>query len=121
MDKKEKIKKVNQLTFHNKVNPDYKEIHVDGAFGGVTPRGFINMNFYAERLPIPKSSDYSINDNNTLGEKIKDSHDSKYGIIREYEIGMYFDLKTAIDIRKFLDDRILELEILHKKMNNVSS
>jgi hypothetical protein len=98
------------VTFHNKVNPNFRQIHVDGAFGGITPPGFINMSFYAERFPMPKSTNYLINENNTLGEKVEDSRDSKTGVIREYEFGIYCDLKTAINIRNFLNDRILELE-----------
>ena len=40
----------NQIIFYNKISPNFKEIHVDGAFGGVTPKGDMNLNFYAERL-----------------------------------------------------------------------
>ena len=46
------------ITIHNKISSDFREIHVDGAYGGLTPRGLINLNFYAERAPIPKSSEF---------------------------------------------------------------
>lgn len=98
------------ITFHNKISQNFREVHVDGAFGSITPPGFVNLNFYAERLPIPKATDYTINDNNTLGEKVNDSNDSKTGVVREYEFGIYCDLKTAINIRNFLSERITELE-----------
>ncbi|HEY8780110.1 MAG TPA: hypothetical protein VIM16_00705 [Mucilaginibacter sp.] len=97
------------ITFHNKISQNFRQVHVDGAYGGITPPGYINLSFYGERQPIPKSTDYSLNDNNAL-EKVKDNSDSKKGIVREYEFGIYCDLKTAINIRDFLTDRISELE-----------
>lgn len=99
-----------KVTFHNKLSASFREIHVDGAFGGITPSGYINLNFYAERFPIPKSTEYSLKDDNTINEKINDSEDSKDGIIREYEFGIYCDLKTAVNIKKFLDERISVLQ-----------
>ena len=52
MSKKDGNPKI--IEFHNKVNENFREVHVDGAHGGVTPRGFINANFYSERFPVPK-------------------------------------------------------------------
>ncbi|MBS1605308.1 MAG: hypothetical protein JST42_21770 [Bacteroidetes bacterium] len=101
------------LTFHNKISPNFREIHVDGAYGGITPKGFINLNFFAERFPIPKSSDFKI----SIGEqgkreahKLSDSDDSKTGILREYEFGIYVDLNTAKQLAAFLNTKIEELE-----------
>lgn len=111
---KEKKSTQRTVTFHNKISQNFREIHVDGAFGSITPPGFVNLNFYAERLPIPKSTDYIVNDN-SLGEKLNDSQDSKTGVVREYEFGIYCDLKTAINIRNFLTERISELETLMPK------
>lgn len=109
-----KEKKAFELRFHNKLNPNFREIHVDGAYGGITPRGFINLNFFAERSPIPKASTYQLSENH-LGEKVSDSPDSKDGVIREYEFGIYFDVNTAKDIYNFLGERIKELE---SRLNN---
>ena len=108
MPKKENKKR--QITFHNQISSNFREIHVDGAFGGITPRGQINVNFFAERFPIPKSTNYFIEESNLVGDKVKDGEDSKIGVVRQYEFGVYFDLKTAKDIRSFLNDRINELE-----------
>lgn len=103
-----------ELQFHNKLSPNFREIHVDGAYGGITPRGFINLNFFAERLPIPKSSIYKLQDNK-LGEKLSDGKDSKNGIIREYEFGIYLDIDTATDIYNFLGNKIKELQFKQEK------
>lgn len=100
-----------KITYHNKISSGYREIHVDGAHGGITPRGYISLSFFAERFPIPKSSTFLLTEN-SLGAKISDSEDSKKGIIRDYEMGVYMDINTAKDLKKFLEDRISELENL---------
>lgn len=99
--------KEKNIQFHNKLSPNFREIHVDGAYGGITPRGYINLNFYAERFPIPKSTTYNLQENK-LAEKI--TEECKAGIIREYEFGVYLDFNTATDIYNFLGQKIKELE-----------
>lgn len=104
---------MNKLTFHNKINPQYREIHVDGAHGGITTRRLINLSFYAERLPIPKSTDITIDEKGKVLKK-EASSDSKFGVLREYELGIYMDLGTAKEILEFLKLKIKELEGIQK-------
>lgn len=98
------------ITIHNKVSPFYKPVHVDGVYGGITPRGLLNVSFFSERFPIPKSTEFRIDHENKTVSKIKDSADSKNGIIREYEVGVYMNLETAKSLNKFLAAKIEELE-----------
>lgn len=114
MSSKKKSKQL-KVTFHNKVSAGFREIHVDGALGGITPRGFINVNFFAERFPIPKSTDFNVSENRKIAEKLGDSIDSKTGIIREYEFGIYMGIDTAKSLAKFLNDKITEFESIEKK------
>lgn len=99
-----------KLTIHNKISAIFREIHVDGAYGGLTPRGLINLNFYAERAPIPRSSEFEITAENTLGKSLGDSEDSKTGILREYEFGIYMDIAVAKAIITLLTNKISEYE-----------
>jgi hypothetical protein len=98
-----------KVTIHNKISNTYREIHVDGAFGGITPRGLINLSFYAERTPIPKSSEFKITDKR-IGELIKNSSDSKTGILREFEFGIYTDINVAKSLIKLLTEKINDFE-----------
>jgi hypothetical protein len=95
-------------------NSLYREIHVDGALGGVTPRGKININFYAERLVIPRSETYNF-EPGRLGDRIGVSADSKKGVMREIEFGIYVDLDTAKQLHKWLENKIISLEEKPKK------
>lgn len=113
--------KKNNITFHNQKNNGFREIHVDGALGGITPRGMINLNFFAERFPIPKSTDFNIINEKVVGEKMEDSIDSKTGIIREYEFGVYMGIETARSLSKLLSDKIKEYEQLKKTQTHDKS
>jgi hypothetical protein len=94
-----------QITIHNKFASGYRQIHVDGAFGGITPRGLINLSFFAERVPIPKSSDFKI-ENNAIGALIENSADSKNGVLREYEFGVYMNPEVAKSIITMLSTQL---------------
>jgi hypothetical protein len=103
------------LTIHNKISPSYRELYIDGAYGGVTPRGHISLSFFAERFPIPKSTDFEIDVTKSSMTKISDSNDSKTGVLREYEIGIYMTLESAKSLSDMLQKKVLELEELQSK------
>lgn len=108
------------MEFHNKISPCFRSLHVDGAYGGITPKGLININFFSERFAIPKSSTYKLNDEQKL-EKLKDSDDSKSGVVREYDMGIYIDIETAKKIKNLLDSKIKEFEGLVENLNNLNN
>lgn len=100
-----------KITIHNKISGNYRQVHVDGAFGGITPRGLINLSFYAERTPIPKSSEFAI-ENNYFGTLLSNSDDSKNGVLREFEFGIYTDISVAKALIKLLSEKIEDFEKL---------
>lgn len=105
--------KKKKVTVFNKISAGFRELHIDGAYGGITPQGQFNMNFFAERLAIPKSTEFEV-ENNKL-KKVADSADSKDGIIREFETGVYMNIETARDIHKWLGDTLSAFDKSQKK------
>lgn len=93
--------KTNIEIFYEK-NPLYRSVYSDGLIGGLTPTGSISLSFYATRNPIPKSITHQIAQNGIVNPKGDISEDSKLGIIREVEVGIYMNKKTAKDIYDFL-------------------
>lgn len=83
-------------------NPLYRTIYSDGLIGGFTPANAISLSFYATRNTIPKSAIHEIETNNTLSPSFTPGKDSKIGIIREIEVGVYMNKETAKDIYDFL-------------------
>ena len=102
---------VPQITFHLIKSNFFRVVHADGAWGGVTPRGFIEVNFYSERQPIPRSLTHSVNlESGTLGAEIREARVTKEGPVREVEVGVIMDLQCARSVRKWLDDKIAVVE-----------
>lgn len=100
------------IVIHNVKNYGFRQVHVDGAHGGITPNGFLNLNFYSQRAVIPKGTEFSISDSGELGDAIKDIDDTKKGIIREFEFGTYMDINTCISLKNFLEKKIEEFNNL---------
>lgn len=96
----------NNVRVYNKILHNFRALHVDGAYGGVTPNGLININFYSERLSIPKATDYSVDDEKNSLVKISDSPDSKNGLIREFEMGVYMTLNAAGELHKWIGEQL---------------
>lgn len=93
----EEEKKASIDIFYEK-NPLYRTIHVDGFIGGITPTNLVNLNFYSTRKSIPKSITHSINSFGKIEGKGVPSEDSKVGIMREIEMGLYMNKDTAEEI-----------------------
>jgi hypothetical protein len=100
------------VTIHNKISSNYRSHHVDGAYGGLTPRGLISISFFSERFPIPKSQEMAVETDGRLNKVISNSPDSKTGIIREYETSIFIDLNVAKEVVDLLNLKITELENL---------
>lgn len=105
------------LEIHNLKSAEYREVHVDGALGGLTPTGYINVSFYGQRAVIPKSTIFEMTEEGRLGDRIKDSKESKKGIIREFEFGIYMDLTTCEALKEFLERQINEYSKIYNDIN----
>ncbi|MFC0263913.1 hypothetical protein [Fontibacter flavus] len=105
-----------EITIHNLKSKQYREVFTDGASLGITPSGYFHLNFFAQRNAIPKGMVFDVNDKGELGEMKSLTSNSKTGIIREHEIGLYLDLKTCESLRELLDQKIEEYKkIINKK------
>lgn len=87
----------------------FRVIHADGAWGGVSPRGDIHISFYNERMAIPDKSKLVVSETGQVQiEEVE--HTSE--IVREVEADIIVDLTTAIQLRKWLDDKIKALQAI---------
>ena len=85
----------------------FRVIHADGAWGGISTRGDIHMSFYNERAALPDSSVLTLGpDGRSLKPEVVESSG---GITREVECDVVFDLITAVALRRWLDDKINEM------------
>ncbi|HVC51759.1 MAG TPA: hypothetical protein VND87_07040 [Stellaceae bacterium] len=95
------------ITFHYIKAMQFRVIHVDGAIGSLTPRGFIHAAMYSERAAIPQMMVHPI-EGGQLGPPTEVV--SRPGMVREVEVSLMFDLDAAVSFRDWLSTRIDELK-----------
>lgn len=103
----EKTKK-QTVSFSYKISPNFTMYPVDGAHGGLTPKGEIIMNVFHERHAIPKKTVYEINPNGSLGEIVE--KEEKKSIIRDVPFGLSMSPKTARGLAKWLTEKADEFD-----------
>lgn len=95
-----------EITMHYIKTNGYRTYHVDGAFGGLTSKGNIYCEFFVERNVTPQQVTYEIEENGQLGKEKERS--GKKGFIRQIECGISLDIKTAVNLKEWLEKRINE-------------
>lgn len=104
-----------EVVFHFIKSNHFRVIHVDGAWGGVTPRLQIHFALYNERPPIPQRVEHEIADDGTLAEESRDKRVSRGGLVREVETEVIMDIETAVSLANFLKEKVDEAKALLKK------
>ena len=103
------------IDFHMLKSNFFRVAHADGAFGGITPYGSVHITFYSERNPLPQVLTHAVTDKGQLGPEI--SRRGKSGVVRELEIDIVMNAVVARSFRKWLDEKIAELEALETAAN----
>ncbi len=101
-------KELKEISFKYIFPSDLRELHVNGAYGGLAPDGSIRMSVYSERGAIPNFEKRKINPDETLGEFI--SEEKKYQVVRIVQTSLVFNIATAKALVRWLHDRIKESE-----------
>lgn len=105
-----------RVTIHLQKGAHYRDIYVDGVFGGPTPHQLVHMAMYSERFPIPRSIAHAVADKSPnpavadsvdikLGEELE--REVKEGIVRELQVGAIMKPETALSLGKWLISQAL--------------
>lgn len=101
----------NEVEFHYIKAAGFRVIHADGVWGGPTPRGYISMSFFSERIPIPRRLVYEVPKSGIIaGNAPPKETETKQGIIREVEADIMVDLETAKSMLVWLQEKVDALE-----------
>ncbi|OHD57205.1 MAG: hypothetical protein A2Y33_07370 [Spirochaetes bacterium GWF1_51_8] len=95
-----------KVDFHYIKSNQYRTSYANGVFGGITPRGELQMDFFVERQVIPQVATYAISNEGILGEIIKT--EGKSGFIREFDCGVLMSIDVAINFYEWLGQKIDE-------------
>jgi hypothetical protein len=88
---------------------------VNGAHGGVTPRGELVVNFYQERQPLPNSITQELNPNGTIGAEVAvEPEDLNKSLVRFVSNGVVLNYNTARELHYWLGEKIKEMEAMEQ-------
>lgn len=107
------------IDFHYIKGVDFRSVHVDGAIGGLTNKGFLHIALFAERSPIPQKTSHKILPDGSLGDEILESRESKTGIVRQMEVDLIMNEETTRDLRIWLDQQLEEFDSRRKQMEQL--
>jgi hypothetical protein len=94
---------------------DYNPVYINGAHGGVTPRGELVVNFYQERQPLPNAMTHELNPNGTIGREVAvEPEDLNRSLVRFISNGVVVNYQTARELHFWLGEKIKEMEALDK-------
>lgn len=102
-DNAQPVKQCDGITIHYIKANSFRVVHADGAHGGITPRGKIQVAFFNDRSPIPQKTMRAI-EGDKLGEE--KPIEFKQGIVREVEVEIVMDLGTAKSVHAWLGHKV---------------
>jgi hypothetical protein len=88
----------------------FRVVHADGAVGGVTPSGNLNIAFYSERPAIPRMMVHKRNEDGTLGDPLPEQTIVRPGIIREMDVDVVIRPEAVDALVVWLQQRQVELQ-----------
>jgi hypothetical protein len=104
-----------ELKFKYSFADDYNPVYVNGAHGGLTPRGELVVNFYLERTGLPNAIIHEITPAGALGAEIaQEPADANNTLVRFIEAGIILNGENARIFHAWLGERIKELDSMEK-------
>lgn len=100
-----------KMRFKYVFDDSYNPVFVNGAYGGSSPKGEFVINFYHERIPVPKSLTYYLQEDGTLGD-LDHGKPSGYEdtMIRFISTGIVMNYGDAKSIHAWLGQMLQEFE-----------
>ena len=104
-----------KLKFKYVYAADYNPVYVNGAHGGLTPRGELVVNFYLERTGLPDAIVHEITPEGTLGVEIaQEPVDGMNSLVRFIESGIVLNTENARTLHAWLGERIKEMDAMER-------
>ncbi|MBJ6751314.1 hypothetical protein [Geomonas anaerohicana] len=108
-------KNQNEMTFKYIFTYDYNPIYVNGAHGGISPRGELVINFYLERQPLPNAISHEITQAGQIGPETEvEPSDLGRSLVRQVINGIVVNHQTARELHYWLGEKIKELDALEQ-------
>lgn len=103
--------KPNTISIKYIFDPNYNPVYINGAYGGISPKGEIIANFFLERMALPYEIFHKVNSNGSLGEAVGcDPDDLERSMVRYVSNGIVLNKKAAYDVIAWLTAMVEQLE-----------
>ncbi len=109
-------KKLAEVEFHYIKSNLYRVVHSDGAYGGITARGYLHVAFYNERRAIPKT--ISLIPDDKTAESKEEVTETIGGIVRELEVGVIMDEQSTAELIEWLTRKLNELRAFKQMISD---
>lgn len=104
-----------EITFKYIFNYSYNPTYVNGAQGGLSPRGEIVVHFYHERPALPDSITHEITPQGGIGpETTVEPTDLAQTMVRFIDTGVVMNYENARMFHSWLGERLKEMEAMQK-------
>lgn len=110
----DEIKKLTELEFFFEHDPNYRIIAANGIWGGLTPRGDIQLDFFVEKQNTPESIRHELKETGVLGDELGRFPSRK--IIRRLQVGILLSAEQADSVANFIKDKVKELREIREKI-----
>ena len=111
-----------EMTFKYIFTYDYNPVYVNGAHGGVSPRGELVMNFYLERPPLPNAITHEITPNGGIGAETKvEPSDLGRSVVRQVINGVVLNYQTAADLHYWLGEQLKAMQAMEQAKNEIAA
>lgn len=98
-------------------SPEFRVVHANGAYGGLTPHAEIHLIIWSERPAIPDAVIHAVEADGTLGKEI--SVKGEGGAVRECQVDVVLDYGTAKAVHEWLGSKIGALEKLVEQAREI--
>lgn len=93
-----------EVRFFFEYDKDYRIIATNGVWGGTTPSGDIQIDFFVEKIGTPESILNKITEDGRLGDEINRQPEKK--IVRRLQMGILMSVENAEVLATFLRDKV---------------
>ena len=97
--------KITEIKVHQVKSGLFRNIHVSGAFGGMTPQGDLHVALYSERTPIAQEITLMVGQDGTFVDEDREKRIQREGLLRELEVGLVMSPEVAEVIGQWLMER----------------
>jgi hypothetical protein len=111
-----------EMTFKYIFTYDYNPVYVNGAHGGISPRGELVMNFYLERPPLPNAITHEITSSGGIGTETKvEPSDLGRSLVRQVINGVVLNYQTARDLHYWLGEQLKAMAAMEQAKSEIAS